>query len=239
MTHALSNDIIQMMVHAGLVVKIVLSILLLFSLISWTIIFTKWNLLRKAKKQTAYFLDLFWDNKEFSKVFNESDDLTYSPIANLFRSGYSELSRTRALQPSFNSGDEAGIQMYIENIERTLRKTFIHQNSRLEKAISFLATTGNSAPFIGLFGTVWGIMESFRGIGLKGSASLAVVAPGISEALIATAVGLAAAIPAVVAYNYFSQRVMELRTEMDSFNNDFLGIIKRQFLRRRKASKEA
>lgn len=238
MTHALSNDIIQMMVHAGLVVKIVLSILLLFSLISWTIIFTKWHLLRRAKKQTAYFLDLFWDNKEFSKVFNESDDLTYSPIANLFRSGYSELSRTRALQPSFSSGDEAGIQMYIENIERTLRKTLIHQNYRLEKAIPFLATTGNAAPFIGLFGTVWGIMESFRGIGLKGSASLAVVAPGISEALIATAVGLAAAIPAVVAYNYFSQRVMELRTEMDSFNNDFLGIIKRQFLRRRKVSKE-
>ncbi len=239
MTHALSNDIIQMMVHAGLVVKIVLSILLLFSLISWTIIFTKWNLLRRAKNQTADFLDLFWDNKEFAKVFDESNHLTYSPIANLFRSGYSELSRTRGLQPSFSSGDEAGIQLYIENIERTLKKTLIHQNYRLEKALSFLATTGNAAPFIGLFGTVWGIMEAFRGIGLKGSASLAVVAPGISEALIATAVGLAAAIPAVVAYNYFSQRVVELRTEMDSFSSDFLGIIKRQFLRRRKASQEA
>jgi biopolymer transport protein TolQ len=238
MTHALSNDIIQMMVHAGLVVKIVLSILLLFSLISWTIIFTKWNLLRKAKQETDYFLELFWENKEFAKVFDESDDLTNSPIANLFRSGYSELGRTRSLQPNLGSGDETGIQLYVENIERTLKKTLIQQNHRLEKALSFLATTGNAAPFIGLFGTVWGIMEAFRGIGLKGSASLAVVAPGISEALIATAVGLAAAIPAVVAYN-FSQRVMELRTEMDSFNSDFLGIIKRQFLRRIKASKEA
>jgi len=239
MTHALSNDIIQMMVHAGLVVKIVLSILLLFSLISWTIIFTKWNLLRKAKQETDYFLELFWENKEFAKVFDESDDLTNSPIANLFRSGYSELGRTRSLQPNLGSGDETGIQLYVENIERTLKKTLIQQNHRLEKALSFLATTGNAAPFIGLFGTVWGIMEAFRGIGLKGSASLAVVAPGISEALIATAVGLAAAIPAVVAYNYFSQRVMELRTEMDSFSSDFLGIIKRQFLRRIKASKEA
>jgi biopolymer transport protein TolQ len=238
MTEAFSNDIIQMMVQAGLVVKIVLSILVFFSITSWTIIFTKWRLLSKAKRETEYFLDLFWENKEFAKVFNESNDLNCSPIANLFKSGYSELGRTRTLQPSFSSGDEAGIQLYIENIERTLKKTLIHQNHRLEKTLSFLATTGNAAPFIGLFGTVWGIMESFRSIGLKGSASLAVVAPGISEALIATAVGLAAAIPAVVAYNYFSQRVMELRTEMDSFSSDFLGIIKRQFLRRRKASKE-
>jgi len=237
MTQAFSNDIIQMVVDAGPVVKIVLLILLFFSLSSWTIIFTKWILLRKAKKETDYFLDLFWENKEFSKVYKESNNFSFSPIADLFRSGYTELERTRSLQPNLASGDETGINLYLENIERTLKKTLIRQNHRIEKTLSFLATTGNAAPFIGLFGTVWGIMESFRGIGLKGSANLAVVAPGISEALIATAAGLAAAIPAVVAYNHFSQRVMEFRSEMDTFVSDFLGIIKRQFLRRKKASR--
>ena len=119
-----------------------------------------------------------------------------------------------------------------EYVERSLRKTAMHQSSRMEKALSFLATTGNTAPFIGLFGTVWGIMESFRGIGLKGSASLAVVAPGISEALIATAAGLAAAIPAVVAFNYFNNKVMEMRYEMDTFAADFLGMVERQVIKK-------
>jgi biopolymer transport protein TolQ len=227
-----------MIVNAGVVVKLVLLILLLFSVISWTIIFTKWILIRRAKRETDYFLELFWENREFGKVFEESHDLSFSPIADLFRSGYSEWERTRSLQPGATSGDDMGIHLYLENIERILKKTFIQQNNRMEKALSFLATTGNAAPFIGLFGTVWGIMESFRGIGLKGSASLAVVAPGISEALIATAAGLAAAIPAVVAYNYFSQRVLELRTEMETFISDFLGIIKRHFLKRKKTTQE-
>ena len=119
-----------------------------------------------------------------------------------------------------------------------MRKTSIDQSNRLERALSFLATTGNTTPFIGLFGTVWGIMESFRGIGLKGSASLAVVAPGISEALIATAAGLAAAIPAVVAFNYFNNRAMLLRSEMDSFVSDFLSIVERQSFKQKKAAKE-
>ena len=119
----------------------------------------------------------------------------------------------------------------MDNLERSLKKASIDQNKRLERSLSFLATTGNTTPFIGLFGTVWGIMESFRGIGLKGSANLAVVAPGISEALIATAAGLAAAIPAVVAFNYFSQRVSSLQAEMDIFTTDFLSMVGRQFIR--------
>lgn len=123
-------------------------------------------------------------------------------------------------------------------MERSLRKTAIDQNGLFEKALSFLATTGNTAPFIGLFGTVWGIMESFRGIGMKGSASLAVVAPGISEALIATAAGLAAAIPAVVAFNYFNNKVMVFRTEMDTYSSDFLSLVGRQFIREQVVSKE-
>ena len=126
----------------------------------------------------------------------------------------------------------------MDVVERALRKTIIDQSNRLERAVSFLATTGNTTPFIGLFGTVWGIMESFRGIGLRGSANLAVVAPGISEALIATAAGLAAAIPAVVAFNYFNSKITRLRSEMDLFSADFESLVERQMVKRTMASKE-
>jgi len=231
---AFSNDIIQMIMHAGLVVKFILLILFLFSIISWAIIFMKWQFLRRARQETSYFLDLFWEGTEFHKINKECDDLRFSPVAHLFRSGYSELKRIRKIQTSSPASKDmkAEIQPLIEGVKRALRRSSIDQNNKLEKALSFLATTGNTAPFIGLFGTVWGIMESFRGIGLKGSASLAVVAPGISEALIATAVGLAAAIPAVIAFNYFSQKVSVLSSEMDSFASDFLSLVERQFLKK-------
>ena len=127
---------------------------------------------------------------------------------------------------------DMAMQRMFDNVERVLGRTTIDQNNRLESALSFLATTGNTTPFIGLFGTVWGIMESFQGIGLKGSASLAVVAPGISEALVATAAGLFAAIPAVIAYNYFSQKVLVLRAEMDTFTSDFLSLMGRHLLKK-------
>lgn len=236
---AFGSDIIQMIIHAGLMVKFVLLILFLFSIVSWTIIFAKWILLRKAKQETAYFLDLFWESKAFNKLYDECNDLTFSPVASLFRSGYSEYIRIRKIQnlPGSTDGNST-IQTVLDNMERALKKTTIHQGNRLEKALSFLATTGNAAPFIGLFGTVWGIMEAFRGIGMKGSASLAVVAPGISEALIATAAGLAAAIPAVVAFNYFNQRVMVLRSEMNTFISDFLDLMQRQLFKRKMISKE-
>jgi len=230
---AFGSDIVQMILHAGLMVKCVLLILFLFSIISWTIIFMKWRFFRRARLETAFFLDLFWEGLEFTKIYRESDDLLFSPIAYLFRAGYSELVRFRKIQsnPSTRSGDMI-MQSLMDNVERTLKKTAIDQNNRLERALSFLATTGNTTPFIGLFGTVWGIMESFRGIGLKGSASLAVVAPGISEALIATAAGLVAAIPAVVAFNHFNHKVVVLRSEMDTFASDFIGLVDRQFIRK-------
>jgi biopolymer transport protein TolQ len=122
----------------------------------------------------------------------------------------------------------------MDSVERSLRKASIDQTNKMEKALSFLATTGNTTPFIGLFGTVWGIMEAFRGIGIKGSASLAVVAPGISEALIATAVGLGAAIPAVIAYNTFTSKVTFLRSEMETFSSDFLSLVDRQVVKKKK-----
>jgi biopolymer transport protein TolQ len=225
---AFGSDIVQMVFQAGWVVKIVLLILLLFSIISWTIIFVKWRLLRKAREENAFFLDIFWESAAFNKIYSECEDLVFSPIAQLFRVGYSEIVRMRKFQnPNPAKEGNASAPPLLDVVERSLKKTAIDQSNRLERALSFLATTGNTTPFIGLFGTVWGIMESFRGIGLKGSANLAVVAPGISEALIATAAGLAAAIPAVIAFNYFNNKVMVLRSEMDLFSADFLSLVER------------
>jgi biopolymer transport protein TolQ len=236
----LSSNIFQMIIHAGLMVKFVLLILFLFSVISWTIIFTKWRLLRKAKQETDYFFELFWESTEFGKMYNECNNLLTSPVAHLFRSGYSEFKRIMKIQTLSTSTDkDSNMQTPLEYVERSLKKTTIDQSNRLERALSFLATTGNTTPFIGLFGTVWGIMQSFRGIGLKGSANLAVVAPGISEALIATAAGLFAAIPAVVAFNYFNSKVMTLRSEMDTFTSDFLSMIERQLLKKQMISKKS
>lgn len=232
MDSAFGSDIIQMFIHASLVVKLVLLILIVFSISSWAIIFTKWRLFKNTARETEYFLDLFWENTEFAKIYEESQDLIFSPVAHIFRSGYSEFIRIKKIQRQSEPNETVSKMDNISDyVERSLRKTAMNQSSRMEKTLSFLATTGNTAPFIGLFGTVWGIMESFRGIGLKGSASLAVVAPGISEALIATAVGLAAAIPAVIAFNYFNNKVMEVQSAMDTFSADFMSMVERQVIK--------
>lgn len=227
------SGIIQMFIGAGPVVKLVLFILIGFSVASWAIIFFKWKYFRNARQETSYFLDLFWDSSELTNIYKESKDLSYSPVAQMFKRGYSELIRVNKLQGRSNahSGELNGV---AETVERSLRRATIHENSRMEKALAFLATTSSTAPFIGLFGTVWGVMESFRGIGLTGSASLAVVAPGISEALIATAVGLAAAIPASIAYNYFNSKGNELGAEMEMFSADFLSLVMRQSIKNKK-----
>ncbi|MFZ7111234.1 MAG: protein TolQ [Desulfatiglandales bacterium] len=237
---AFTNDIVQMILHAGLMVKFVMCILFLFSIISWTIIFMKWRYFRLARQETEYFFDLFWEDTALDKIKGECDDLAYSPVAHLFRSGYAELKRIGKVL-HFPTSEEriSDLQTALFNVERSLKKTSIEQSNRVERALSFLATTGNTAPFIGLFGTVWGIMESFRGIGMKGSASLAVVAPGISEALIATAAGLAAAIPAVVAFNHFNHKAMVARSEMDTFTSDFLNLLERQVFKKKTTPKTA
>jgi len=244
---AVGNDIIQMMIHAGLMVKCVLLLLLLLSVISWAIIFVKFRFLRNAKNETESFMELFWERRDLKRIYAACDDLRFSPVARLFKAGYGEFSRLRKIQSSGDMQDSLQLplgeehtrsqQAIMDNLERSLRKASIDQTNRLERAVSFLATTGNTAPFIGLFGTVWGIMQSFRGIGLKGSANLAVVAPGISEALIATAAGLGAAIPAVVAFNYFTHKITALNAEMDIFTSDFLSTVERQFFKQHVVSK--
>jgi len=242
---ALGHDVIQMILHAGPVVKMVLWILLLFSVICWAVIFMKLRLIRMAKRDTADFLELFWESADLKKTYAESEAHISSPSARLFRAGYVEFNRILKLQnPASRQGDAphsddmgtpGSPKALLDSLERSMKRAAIDQMNRLERGVTFLATTGNTAPFIGLFGTVWGIMESFRGIGLTGSANLAVVAPGISEALIATAAGLAAAIPAVVAFNYFTRRISVLKAEMDIFTSDFVSVVERHLIRSRRA----
>jgi biopolymer transport protein TolQ len=217
----------------GLVVEIVLVVLSLFSVISLGIIFFKFRQVYRANSQSEKFLDFFWKVKKFDAINAQLDRFTDSPLAVLFSEGFSELKKLMEKgderdEPEVISTDLGG----IENISRALRRATTLEITRLEKYLTFLATTGSTAPFIGLFGTVWGIMTAFKGIGETGSASLAVVAPGIAEALVATAVGLVAAIPAVMGYNHFQHKIKVLISEMDSFSTEYLNIVQRSISRK-------
>jgi biopolymer transport protein TolQ len=212
----------------GLVVKLVLLILLYFSVGSWAIIFYKLRQVHRANRESVRFIDFFWKTKRFDAINAQLDRFVNSPLSVLFSEGYSELTKLAQKgkeldDPHVISTDLGG----IENIARALRRATTSEITRLEKYLTFLATTGSTAPFIGLFGTVWGIMTAFKGIGETGSASLAVVAPGIAEALIATAIGLVAAIPAVMGYNHFQNKIRVIIAEMDSFSTEFLNIVQR------------
>jgi biopolymer transport protein TolQ len=214
----------------GLVVKIVLIILLYFSVVSWTIIFFKLLQVYRANSESQRFLEFFWKTKKFDLINAQLDRFVNSPLTVLFNEGYGELKKLMGKEdhpdePAGISTDLGG----IDNIARALRRATTSEITRLEKYLTFLATTGATAPFIGLFGTVWGIMTAFKGIGETGSASLSVVAPGIAEALIATAIGLVAAIPAVMGYNHFQNKIKVLIAEMDSFSTEFLNIVHRTF----------
>jgi biopolymer transport protein TolQ len=215
------------MLGAGLVVKLVLIMLLFFSVVSWAIILFKLFQVHRANSESDRFMDFFWKSKRFDTIASQVDRFANSPLTVLFNEGYSELKKVvdgdGASEGSALSTDLGG----IENVSRALRRATNSEITRLEKYLTFLATTGSTSPFIGLFGTVWGIMTAFEGIGKTGSASLAVVAPGIAEALIATAIGLVAAIPAVMAYNHFQNKIRVLVKEMDSFSTEFLNIVQR------------
>jgi len=218
----------DLVLQSGPVVKLVLLILVYFSLVSWAIIFYKFTIVQKAIKESDRFLDFFWSKKRFDVVGQGIKEFTNSPLATLFREGYHEMLqlKKRSADPQ-DSGDFLTKMDTVEIVGRALRRATTQETHRLEKYLTFLATTGSTAPFIGLFGTVWGIMDAFHGIGQTGSASLAVVAPGISEALVATAIGLAAAIPAVMGYNHFLNKVNVLIGEMDNFSQEFLNIVER------------
>ncbi len=224
-----SIGLFYMLSGAGTVVKFVMLVLLFFSIISWAIMFIKFRYIRKAFKESADFIDIFWQCRNLSDAFSKAKALRSSPIARVFISAYMEMARSDGRdkkKPGLKRDGKSFFQS-IGSVKRSINRSINVEIRRLSQLVPFLATAGNTAPFIGLFGTVWGIMNTFQGIGLSGSASLAVVAPGISEALIATAAGLAVAIPSVIAYNYFTDRIRVFDSELQSFSSDLLNIIER------------
>ncbi|MBU1343414.1 MAG: protein TolQ [Proteobacteria bacterium] len=218
-----------MLSDAGPVVKFILLLLLFFSITSWAIIFIKFRYIRKAFKESADFTDIFWQCRNLADAFSKAKALRSSPMARIFISAYMEMARSdgKDKKKTQVKRTQGSYLQVIGSIKRSLNRSISVELRRLVQLVPFLATAGNTAPFIGLFGTVWGIMDTFQGIGLSGSASLAVVAPGISEALVATAAGLAVAIPSVIAYNYFTDRIRILDSELQSFSSDLLNIIER------------
>lgn len=224
-------NILSMFMNAGLTVKLVMLLLLGFSFISWFIIFKKYFLFKNAKLQSAQFLEEFWNMRNLAEANKMAQEMEQCPEAYIFRAGYSELQKLLASKSSGESKESfQTLLASMDNLKRTLRKAENLEITELNSTLPFLATTGSATPFIGLFGTVWGIMTSFQDIGARGSASLAVVAPGISEALVATAAGLAVAIPAVVFYNHYSNLLAELEGNMQNFSDDLLNLVERDFL---------
>lgn len=213
-----SPSLFALIWEADIIVQLVLFVLVLMSVVCWAIILQKWFRVRAASKQSARFLDLFWRSKRLDAVYEQSGKFTRSPVAEVFKAGYQELAKVTG---SGNKDDAA------DNLSRSLRRAALVESTNLERYVAFLATTGSTAPFIGLFGTVWGILLAFQKLGTAKQATIQVVGPDIAHALIATAVGLVAAIPAVMAYNYFNSRIRVLNAEMENFSADFMNIVKR------------
>jgi len=215
--------------------KAVLLILIIFSIISWAIVLLKIAQFRRVQAQTSSFLDVFRRSSKFSDVQAVCKSLPHSPLTGVFQAGYvelnSQLHQSDSKDEAYRSIDPA-VRPSLKSLnalDRALLRAAGVEAAKLERRVSFLATTASITPFIGLFGTVWGIMNAFEGIGATGSTSLAVVAPGIAEALIATAAGLAAAIPAVYFYNHLIQKIKEFSATMDDFSLEFLNIAERNF----------
>lgn len=214
--------------HAGLTEQLVMLVLFGFSVVSWAIIVHKWRRLRRATRDSDAFLSLFWESKRLDTIYQKSELVSASPVSQVFRAGYIELAKLKKRQKEERevSDTDPGD---LESVARSMRRAASAELTSMEQLVPFLATVGSTSPFIGLLGTVVGIMTSFQDIGAMGNANLATVAPGVGGALVATAFGLFAAIPAVMSYNYFLSRIRILSTEMDNFSSDFLNIIKRHF----------
>lgn len=234
-----SLNLWEVVFNSSPIVMGVLLLLIGFSLLSWAIIVHKWRILGEAEGSTEDFLEVFWSGKSLDHIYTESKKYPATPLATIFQAGYKELQRLMDKERQKSSHRESTTtdvgslippQSSIENLERSLTAAARRETLKLESSMTFLATAASTAPFIGLFGTVWGIMNAFQNIGAQGGASLATVAPGIAEALIATAVGLACAIPATMGYNYFNNKLRGIRARMENFGADFLNIIKRNFL---------
>jgi biopolymer transport protein TolQ len=231
-TTAFSGGVSGLLGHVGWVARGVLVLLAIFSLVSWAIILYKGIALQRAYGQSRTFLDVFRKSTKFSEVNSVCAQLQASPLVGVFQAGYQEVNQqvrgagTAAQPPATPARPTI---RSLESLSRALVRAATAEVTRLERRITFLATTASVTPFVGLFGTVWGIMNAFEDIGRLGSANLVVVAPGISEALITTAMGLAAAIPAAFFYNLYNSRVKVLSSMMDDFALEFLNIVERNF----------
>jgi len=214
--------IFDLVLNASVVVQVVLAILVLASLSSWVMIFQRGFALASTRSQAAAFEIEFWSGKDLGELFVESEASETETIGleNIFSAGFKEFSRSRAT-------DASDPDRVMQNVHRAMRVALSREEEKLETHLSFLATVGSTSPYIGLFGTVWGIMNSFRGLATVNHVSLAVVAPGISEALIATAIGLFAAIPAVIAYNRYSAQVEIMVNRFEAFTDEFSSILDR------------
>jgi biopolymer transport protein TolQ len=232
-TLAANLDIPRLFDQAHWIVKAVMVLLAVMFVVGLYIIIYKWLYVRRATTESSRFTESFWRSRDIEQIYKQAQSLRNSPISQMFVAGYTELAKLASDEAL--RGDREG---NLANIERALRRAQTVETTKLESMVPFLATTGSSAPFIGLFGTVMGILFAFldiapdpTGPAKPAAASLATVGPHIAEALFATAIGLVAAIPAVMAYNYFTRRIRVLRSEMDTFEQDYLNIIKRHFLR--------
>jgi biopolymer transport protein TolQ len=225
---AFEGGVAGLVAQSGPVPRAVLALLLVFSLVSWAIIFYKGASLARARSQSATFLDIFRRSAKFSEVNAVCPQLKASPLVGVFQAGYLEVNQQVRGGATPAAGTKPTVRS-LESLSRSLARAAGVEVTRLERRLSFLATTASVTPFVGLFGTVWGIMDAFAEIGRMGSASLVVVAPGIAEALITTAMGLFAAIPAAVFFNTFTSRVKVLGSMVDDFALEFLNIVERNF----------
>ncbi len=223
-SHLAQPSLMTLISEVGWTAKLILLLLSCSSVACWAIIINKWKKLYQAQDQNQKFIAVFWAGKNLEEVLGKTDRYPDSPVASVFKSGVKELKKLSSNDPSIANTEK------LESIHRALMRTASSEISQLENHINWLATTASAAPFIGLFGTVWGIMNAFQSIGATGGANLAIVAPGISEALITTATGIAAAIPAVIFYNHFANQIKKLAIEMDCFTQDLVNIIQRSFL---------
>ncbi|MFM8532475.1 MAG: MotA/TolQ/ExbB proton channel family protein [Acidimicrobiia bacterium] len=228
-----TQDFSKLILDASPIVQFVMALLVLFSVISWGITLFKWWTFRGIEKQSASFIDVFRKSAKFSEVQAVCPSLAESPLVGMFQAGYAELTaQLRLSHPAAATPGAPAPRPTLKSlaaVDRALLRASSIEVNKLEKRVTFLATTASITPFIGLFGTVWGIMNAFMNIGQQGSTDLAVVSPPIAEALIATALGLAAAIPAVYFYNHFTSKVKTYASEMDDFALEFLNISERNF----------
>jgi biopolymer transport protein TolQ len=217
--------------HSGPMAKAILGLLALFSLASWAVMVGKLAQLRRADRQTDRFLEVFHRSQRFSEVNASAAKLGASPLVGIFQAGYAEIdSQIKSAAEPERPGEKRGYRITsLTALQRTLARAAGIEVRGASRWLPLLATTASASPFIGLFGTVWGIMIAFNDIGLSGSTSIVAVAPGISEALVNTAAGLAAAIPALIGYNYFGQRIRTLKARLDDFILEFLNLAERNF----------